>query len=157
MDEQPPLILVRETKFGKTRVVPVHSTTAVMLREYATKKRKLGYDGFTDAFFVSERGRRLHYNTVGSTFRSLVRRAGIQRTLGGRRPTLHSCRHTFAVRRLVAWHHEGVNVKSMLPHLSVYMGHTDPKNTYWYLSATPELLSVVAQSFESYANQGNAR
>ncbi|MFN7970794.1 MAG: tyrosine-type recombinase/integrase [Acidobacteriota bacterium] len=151
LEDRPPVIVVRNGKFRKTRMVPLHPSVAKELARYATKKRELGYDGYSDSFFVSERANRLQPMSVHHSFHRVLSLAGIARTRDGRRPTLHACRHTFAVRRLVAWQEAGVDVRAMLPHLSVYLGHVNPRNTYWYLSATPELLGSAAASFERYA------
>lgn len=155
--DDPPHLVVRRTKFRKNRIVPVHPSVAEMLQRYLQRRRELGYDGFTPAFFVSEQGRRLTHPSFVRTWRTLLSLAGVEPTEDGRRPTIHAIRHTFAVRRLVEWQRRGLNVTALLPHLSVYLGHVAPKNTYWYLSATPELLGLAAQSFEQYAVAGGAR
>jgi integrase len=143
-------LLITHTKFLKSRVVPVHPTTAEKLTAYL--KQRGGF-GDPTAFFVSLRGRPLYRLAVWRVFQTLCRRAGIRKTADGRRPTLHGFRHTFAVNRLLSWYREGLDIKSCLPHLSVYMGHVEPAYTYWYLSATPDLLRLAADSFERYANQ----
>jgi integrase len=76
------------------------------------------------------------------------------RTLGGRRPTLHSLRHTFAVSRLTQWYAEQRAVLDLVPNLSVYLGHASLADSYWYISATPELLSGAGSLFENYSTQG---
>ncbi len=151
LQDAPPHLLVRQTKFRKSRIVPVHPSVAEMLHRYLQQRRKLGYDGLTPGFFVSERAERLNYRSFSRSWRALLRKTGIGPTADGRRPTLHAIRHSFAVRRLVDWHRRGLNVTAMIPHLSVYLGHAGPHNTYWYLTATPELLGLAAESFERYA------
>jgi integrase len=84
----------------------------------------------------------------------MVRRLGIHGTANSHGPNLRRLRHTFAVRRLLNWYSQGMDVNKFLPHLSVYLGHAKPQNTYWYLTATPDLLSKAGSRFESYANQG---
>ena len=81
---------------------------------------------------------------------------GIEPVDGGRRPTLHALRHTFAVERIRRWYQEGVDVQALLPHLSVYLGHIRPQESYWYLSATPELLTAAAARFQYYAIRGES-
>ena len=86
--------------------------------------------------------------------RKLVRGLGIQTKDGNRRPSLNSLRHGFAVARIRVWYEQGVDVRAHLPELSVYLGHLEPAHTYWYLSATPELLTEAARSFAAYAIAG---
>lgn len=149
-----PQLEVRETKFRKSRLVPLHASAAERLRQYTEQRRRLGYAGLCDAFFVSEQGGSLSYDAVRCTFITLARRIGIRTASGGRGPGVHALRHTFAIRRMLLWYQEGVDVRAWLPHLSVYLGHVRPETTYWYLTATPALLSAAAQCFESYAGQG---
>lgn len=148
LESNPPLLRVLETKFKKSRVVPVHPTTAVALRSYAGQRRRFT-DGRCDYFFVSRRGGLVTYEAAKQTFRRLVRRLGMRGPVG-RGANLHGLRHTFVVRRMIAWYREGLDVHGRLPELSVYLGHVRPEDTYWYLTATPELLGAAAQRFESY-------
>jgi len=149
----PPRLVIRETKFRKTRLVPVDSSTADALRSYASMRKRLGYDDLTPTFFVSESGAPLAYSTVGATFLDIVRRLGIHGMVRSHGPNLRCLRHTFAVRRLLHWYSQGMDVNKLLPQLSVYLGHAKPQNTYWYLTATPELLRKAGTRFESYADQ----
>jgi integrase len=152
LDLTPPQLLIREAKFHKSRLVPLHATTAAKLREYADQRRGLGYDGKCDAFFVSEKRKHVTYISVQKAVRSLVAEMGIlPQPSSGRRPGLHCLRHTFAVERLLAWYEQGLDVKALLPNLSVYLGHVRPADTYWYLTATPGLLTTAAQRFADYA------
>jgi integrase len=151
LETEPPLLLVFHTKFRKSRIVPIHPTTANMLWTYL-RQRKNHCSG--KAFFVSQQRNLLNPNVAWRTFDTLRRQVGIKTTPDGRRPTLHALRHTFAVNRLVAWYKEGVDIRAWIPRLSVYLGHVEPKDTYWYLTATPELLRTVADSFDIYADGG---
>jgi integrase len=153
MDATPPRLVIRETKFHKSRLVPVDSSTADALRSYASTRKRLGCDGRSETFFVSESGAPLAYSTVGATFLDIVRRLGIHGPARSFGPNLRCLRHTFAVWRLLIWYGQGLDINKLLPHLSVYLGHAKPQNTYWYLTATPELLSKVGTRFESYVNQ----
>lgn len=154
---QPPLLHVLDSKFGKSRLVPLHPTAAAALATYASQRRELGYDGHCDAFLVSEAFAPLNRYVVIRTFAKLIERAGIaRRGVGRRRPTAHQLRHTFAVRRLVAWIQEGEDVHGRLPELSVYLGHRQPGETYWYFTATPELLRLAADRFEKSCAMGGA-
>lgn len=154
VDEDPPRLVVTQTKFRKSRLVPLHSSAAEVLRGYAKRTRHIDHDRRCHAFFVSARSRPLHYHTVSRTFLSLSRRIGLRDPAKQKRPTLHSFRHTFAVRRLLAWYHEGADIHARLPELSVYLGHVRPHETYWYLTATPELLRLASDRFEAYAEKG---
>ena len=108
-----------------------------------------------DVFLTNRMGKRLNYSSQHLMFGRLLRRAGIRAIPGQRRPSLHSFRHTFAVKRLTQWHRDRKNAQELLPHLSVYLGHVGPASTYWYLTATPELLRTAAQLFDRQ-NQGAA-
>jgi len=147
-----PRLLINQTKFGKSRWVPLHSTAAEKLCHYSQLRRDLRYDGYSEAFFVNERAEPINYATLKDTFHSLIRRAGITAQPGRSRPCLHSFRHAFAVRRLKAWYEAGEDVSRLLPNLSVYLGHVDLTASYWYLTATPDLLGVASSLFESGRN-----
>jgi integrase/recombinase XerD len=153
LDAIPPRLVIRETKFHKSRLVPVESTTADALRDYAATRKRLGYEDLSKTFFVSDSGAALAYSTVRATFLAIVRRLGIHGPARSFGPNLRCLRHTFAVRRLVKWYGQGMDVNTLLPNLSVYLGHAKPQNTYWYLTATPDLLSKASSRFESFAGQ----
>lgn len=157
LNETPPRLLVTDTKFKKSRWIPLHHTAAKQLHRYAELRRTKKYDGLSDFFFVSEQGGKLHYDILERTFQRLLRRLEISPAPGQRRPTLHSFRHTFAVQRLRQWYEQGVDVRALAPNLSIYLGHVDPSTSYWYLTATPELLGAAAQLFQDYASQGGGR
>jgi integrase/recombinase XerD len=150
----PARLLVRETKFGKSRWVPLHSTTADQLAEYLAKRKELSYDGLADTFFISERGGPLRVSGLSRWFGQLVLREGLWPERGQRWPSLRSFRHTFAVGRLRAWYEEGTDVSALVPQLSVYLGHVCPQETYWYLTATPELLGEAAEKLSRYIGHG---
>jgi integrase len=101
-------------------------------------------------------GRRLNYNAQRLMFLRLLNLADIHAVPGERGPSLHSFRHSFAVRRLTLWHRERRDVQELLPHLAVYLGHVGPENTYWYLSGTPELLHTASTRFESQPIKGGS-
>jgi len=145
-----PCLHVRRAKFRKSRLVALHPTTAEALRAYGRRRDRLGYGTRCDAFFVSEARNPLGPGRARCTFVTLARRAGV-RGPSGPGPRLHDFRHTFAVRRLLLWCRAGDDVRARLPELSVYLGHVRPQDTYWYLTATPELLAFAAASFEPHA------
>jgi integrase/recombinase XerD len=152
----PPFLHIRQTKFHKSRLVPLHASTADQPRRYIAIRRQLRYDALSEALFVSEKGQALSYEALAQWFTTTCRRIGIKPINGGRRPTLHALRHAFAVERIRRWYQEGVDVQALLPHLSVYLGHIRPQESYWYLSATPELLTAAAARFQHYAIRGES-
>lgn len=154
LDSNPPHLLIAETKFNKTRLVPLHPSTAEKLRLYAVQRKALGYDTLSDYFFISETGKALYPHTVWRSFRRLTKRLGMSLPKNGRRPSIHCLRHTFAVERLLEWYRAGIDVRAAAPNLSVYLGHIGIEESYWYLTATPELLGVAAERFQRYAEGG---
>jgi integrase/recombinase XerD len=134
---------IRESKFGKSRLVPLQDSTTNALREYHTLRKKLMPRPKDRAFFVSRTAKRLLYAVVCPTFRALVDTAGVGLD-APHRPRLHELRHSFAVRTLLHWYRTEDNVQAKIPSLSTYMGHREPAYTYWYLSAAPELLALAA-------------
>ena len=148
----PPCLEIQSTKFRKSRLVPLHPTTAAALRAYAEQRRALGCDGLSSAFFVSERGARLHYHDIARTFVQLARQLGLRGPAGTPGVSLHKLRHSFAVGRLAAWAQQGVVVRDRLPALAVYLGHVSPQDTYWYLTATPPVLEPAAARFEAFVD-----
>lgn len=142
------VVLVRESKFAKSRNVPLHASTVGVLQDYADGRDIEHPRPVTASFFVSVTGRRLIYTTVGLTFRQLCESAEIG--IGARRrPRLHDLRHTFAVTTLVDWYRAGDDVTAKMVLLSTYLGHHEPSSTYWYLSAAPELLALAAGRLEA--------
>ena len=137
------LLLICESKFGKSRLVPLHSTAMQALSAYAELRDELEPRPEEPSFFVSQTHRRLCYVVVRQTFRQLVDTAGVGAGAPSA-PRLHDLRHTFAVRTLISWYRSGEDVQAKLPWLSTYLGHREPASTYWYLSAAPELLSLAA-------------
>ena len=157
LDREPPQLHIRETKFHKSRIVPLHPSTAERLRHYQEQRARLHYDGLSDAFFVSEQGHHLNYRTLQDWFARLCQRLAIEPLAGERQPCLTSFRHTFAVTRMQRWYQQGLDVQALLPHLSVYLGHVHPQESYWYLTAVPELLGAAATRFETFAQAGGTR
>jgi integrase len=137
------VLLVRESKFNKSRYVPLHDSTLQALRGYARQRDQLCPTRRDESFFVSLRGTRLYRCTVHATFRRLCQTAGVGAT-AALPPRLHDLRHTLAVKTLLGWYRDGADVPSLLPVLSTYLGHRDPSYTYYYLSAAPQLLAHAA-------------
>jgi len=141
------VLTIRDSKFGKSRQVPLHATTVAALHHYGQWRDELSGAPRTLAFFVSTRGSRLDPN-ISKTFAVLMHAAGITVPAGKRRPRLHDLRHSFTTATLLDWYRDGVDVQARLPQLSTYLGHADPKSTYWYLTASPELLALAAARLE---------
>jgi integrase/recombinase XerD len=154
LDAAPPVLHIRETKFHKSRLVPLHPTAIVPLRHYTVLRTALGYAALSDIFFVSEQGGPLTYGLLRRWFLTVCHTVGLGPTAGGRRPSLRALRHSFAVQRMQRWYQEGRDVQALLPHLSVYLGHVRPQESYWYLTATPALLTAAAERFRAYAAGG---
>ena len=137
------VLLIRESKFGKSRLVPLHPTSMQALDCYARLRDELQPHPAEPAFFVSLKRKRLLYAVVQETFRQLIDTAGIG--VGAPSPPrLHHLRHSFAVRTLLGWYREQEDVQSSIPSLSTSAGSPEPSSTYWYLSAAPELLALAA-------------
>jgi integrase/recombinase XerD len=141
------VLLVRRSKFGKSRQVPLQPSTARALQEYARRREQLCPQPSSESFFVSLRGTRLIYECVQPTFRMLCDRAGVGAG-APRPPRIHDLRHTFAVRTLLGWYRDGLDIQARLPWLATYLGHREPRYTYHYLSAAPELLGHAARLLE---------
>jgi len=143
------ILVVRKTKFNKSRLVPVHETTREALRRYARLRDRICPQPETPSFFISEEGTRLTENVVQKTFVKVSRKIGLRGPQDSHGPRLHDFRHGFAVRTLLQWYRTGANVERHMPELSAYLGHAHVNDTYWYLSATPELLQLAMQRFHA--------
>jgi len=147
VDLQNGILSIRQTKFGKSRFVPLDETTRVALAHYAGRRDEVLRRRRTDAFLVSERGTRLQHCTTRRTFAKLSCAIGLRTPVGNRRigrgPRLHDLRHTFATRRLIEWYRAGLDVERELPKLATYLGHVHVAYTYWYIQAVPELLRLA--------------
>lgn len=142
------VLTVRESKFGKHRQVPVHASTITAIGDYLDARERLHPQAGTPAVFITTRGTRLDHTNAPRTFAALIRAAGISAAASQGRPRLHDWRHSFCVTTLLSWYRDGVDVQARLPWLSTYLGHVDPKSTYWYLTGTPELLTLAAERLE---------
>lgn len=153
-------LTIRRTKFGKSRIVPVHRSTTHALRAYVDARDRLVPRRQTSAVFVSERGTRLADDNTRHTFVVVSRRAGLRVTAGGRHghgPRLHDMRHRFAASTLLAWYRAGKDVERELPKLATYLGHVHVTDTYWYLEAVPELLQLAATRVAGPLTDGGLR
>jgi integrase/recombinase XerD len=138
------VLSVSRGKSRDPRLVPLHETTTAALARYATGRDEHEQKpGASDApFFTDRNGDRLPYMRVRYAFEQASTAAGLRTE--AQRPRMHDLRHTFAVNTLLGWYRDGADVAAKMPLLSTYLGHTDPANTYWYLSAVPELLAHAA-------------
>jgi integrase len=142
------VLVVRGTKFGKSRLVPLHATTTEQMLAYQRRRDHLCPRPSTTAFFLSGAGTRLNYTNSSKTFNRLLRIAAIAAPPGVAKPCLYGLRHSFAVATLVSWYAQGANVAHLLPSLSTYLGHVSPATTYWYLHASPQLMAAAAGRLE---------
>jgi integrase/recombinase XerD len=147
------VLFVRDSKFGKSREVLVHTSTIEALRAYSQRRDQLCPRPLAPSLFISTRGTRLQHTAIYPAFRQLLSVAGIEERSPGCRPHVHGLRHSFAVSTLLSWYRDGGDVEARIPLLSTYMGHIDPAATYWYLSAVPELLALGAERLERAENQ----
>jgi integrase/recombinase XerD len=138
------IITVRHAKFGKSRQLPLHPTAVAAIADYAILRDRHCPYPQTQAFFVSLTGTRLIYKNVHCRYRQLTHAAGLEPRSARCRPRIHDLRHSFAVATLISWYQDGGDAAARLPLLSTYLGHTDPGDTYWYLQAAPELLTLAA-------------
>jgi integrase/recombinase XerD len=144
LDRDEGLLVVRDSKFGKSREVALHPSTFKAISAYTKLRDRLCPNPSTPAFLISTTGTRLIYKNVHQRFHRLTATAGLRPRSATCRPRPHDLRHTFAVNTLLGWYRTGVDVQARLPLLSTYLGHIHPGSTYWYLSATPELLALAA-------------
>jgi integrase/recombinase XerD len=139
------ILHVRQSKFGKSRLVPLHPSACNALNRYATLRRRIFPQPKDNRFFVSELGKGLSLEHFRRTFWKLARRIGLRGPVGQRGPRIHDFRHGFAIRTLERLYRADADVERHLPVLATYLGHVDAVSTYWYLTATPELLRLASR------------
>jgi len=148
------ILSIRQTKFGKSRFVPVSVSTRAALLRYARKRDATWPPPRSDAFFLSSRGERLVGVTARRTFARISCAIGLRPPFEGRSigrgPRLQDFRHSFATQRLIEWYRAGVDVGQELPKLATYLGHVDVNHTYWYIEAVPELLQLATERLGGY-------
>jgi integrase/recombinase XerD len=142
------VLVIQRSKFHKSRLVPIHPSTVSVLSDYASQRRRFLARRAAHFFFISRRGTRLSVSRVRTTFYALSRRVGLRDPLASHGPRLHDFRHRFAVQTLMNWYRSGEDVERRLPQLSTYLGHVNPSNTYWYLTAYPELMGLAMQRLD---------
>jgi integrase len=157
VDLEAQLLTIRESKFGKSRLVPIHPSTVAALKHYALERDRIFRHSGDSCFLVSERGTTLDLGTVRRWLNKISRTCGLGTNAKGHRcgrgPRLQDLRHTFATRRLVEWYQAGCNVAVQMPKLATYLGHSSVGCTYWYIEAVPELLQLATE-FQLSSGQG---
>jgi integrase len=142
-------LTVRQTKFAKSRIVVLDPTAARAMREYAQIRDRCVRRP-QSAFFLSDDGTAFTLKKAQWAFQFLRRRLGWDQEHGHPLPRLYDLRHTFVCRRLLTWHRDGVDVQVALPSLSTYLGHVKVTDTYWYVTAIPDLMNTVSERFERF-------
>jgi len=146
------MLTVRAGKRGRMRLVPLHPSALAPLRDYAAEReQRYGPPDDAAAFFRTDRSDHISYNAANSTFTVLRRQLGWTAAGRTRAPRVHDLRHRMVVRRIQAWHAQGVDVDRKIAVLATYLGHVEVRDVYWYLSAAPELMSIIANRFEAFA------
>jgi len=148
VDLEGQVLIVRDSKFGKSREVLLHESAVRALADYSQRRDRLSPKVKERSFFITTRGTRLCHPTFHQPFRALLKQAGIEHPSPARHVRIHDLRHSFAVKTLLGWYRDGGDVAARMPLLSTYLGHVDPAATFWYLSAAPELLQLAAERLE---------
>jgi integrase len=142
------VVTIRQAKLDRSRLVPLHRSVTAALRRYTVDRDRLCPNPRCGRFFVSGAGTALDRSGVGKTFRHITTTAGIRTATV--HPRIHDLRHSLAVRTLIEWHRCGVSIDEHIAVLSAYLGHISPADTYWYLSAAPELMQLAAQRLHAH-------
>ncbi len=141
------VITIRQAKFDRFRLVPLHPSATEALRRYAAERDRLCPRPRSGTFFVSSVGTALGRSGVGKTFRRITIAMGVRTAMV--HPRIHDLRHSFAVQTLIGWQQSGAGVDEHIGMLSTYLGHISPAGTYWYLSASPELMELAAERLDA--------
>jgi integrase len=143
VDLEAGLITIRKPKHDRARLVPLHPTATEALRRYASERDRLCPHPRSRAFFLSSAGTAVPKSCLGMTFREITTRIGVRTEAV--HPRIHDLRHRFAVQTLIDWERSGIKIDEHIATLSTYLGHVSPADTYWYLSASPELMALAAE------------
>lgn len=147
------ILTVRESKFGKSRLVPIENSVRAAMTDYCTFRDAVRPRRESPAFLVTERGERLSGSTARRTFATLCKAVGLRSSghprRSGRGPRLQDLRHSFTTHRLIAWYRAGLDVDRLMPRLATYLGHISTVQTYWYIQAVPELLDLATRRQEA--------
>ncbi len=153
LDTTSGVITIHHAKFDRPRLVPLHTSTTIALNTYLSDRDRLCLAPRSAALFITATGTRLNRSDVAKTLRQLTTTTGLRTDTV--HPTPHQLRHSFAVRTMINWHRSGVRIDDRIAVLSTYLGHVSPADTYWYLSAAPELMALAADRLA--ANSGADR
>jgi len=148
------VLSIRQTKFCKSRLVPLHPSARRALQGYVRRRDAIAPPLAKATFFVSEAGAALPSRTVHGVMRTLLDGVVTSGTSLGRRARIHDLRHTFACRCLLRWYRAGADVDHRIAALSTYLGHAKVSDTYWYLTGVPELMAITATRFERFGREG---
>ena len=143
-------ITIRETKFAKSRLIPLHETVTKALRSYVRIRDQHVSKPECASFFLLDNKGPFTYRKAHTAFVRLRRNLRLSR-IGGRLPRLYDLRHSFVSRRLLAWYREGIDVHDAILALSTYLGHVKVTDTYWYVTGLSELMSIAGSRFERFA------
>jgi len=142
------VLTIRNAKFGKSRLVPLHSSTCAALLKYAQHRDKILAGRPVTYFLMTSRGAKLQKTHLSRIFRDLSRQVGIRKPGVRHGPRLHDFRHRFAIETLLRWYRNGEEVDRRMPVLSTYLGHVSVNGTYWYVGSTPELSAAASKLIE---------
>ncbi len=149
VDLQTNVLTIRNAKFGKTRLIPIHASTRRVLADYlARRNRRWGRRSVSSYVFVSNRGNQLDGGEIHRTFYALSRQIGLRGPSDSHGPRIHDLRHRFAGMTLLRWYRSGKDAEQKLPYLSAYLGHVHVSDTFWYLSAWPALMREAMSRLE---------
>jgi len=144
------ILTIRSSKFGKSRMVTLHHSTVTALSDYRERRARFLARRQVPYWFVNRRGTQVRCDTVDGFFRRLTTRLGLVGENGQRHPRVHDLRHRFALTTLLRWYDDGEDIERRLPILSAYLGHVEIRNTYWYLSACPQLFAAAKDRLERH-------
>ena len=151
------LIYIREAKFNKERILPIHNTTITALKAYCKTRDTLCLPSILGSFFRSTSGKELKLRDLEYAMQILRASVLIQRKekWTGRQPRLYDIRHSFVCNVIIRWLKEGRDVNHEMIYLSAYLGHVKPNDTYWYLTGVPELMNIASRAFEEFFESGD--
>jgi len=149
VDLESGILHIRQTKFNKSRLVPMDNSTVTALSNYYKQREHYVLNATSSTFFVLDNGEPVKLRAAEYAFSRIRNSLGMGATLNGRIPRLYDFRHTFVCHRLLSWYEQGANIHQMLPYLSTYLGHVKVSDTYWYITGIPELMNISAQLFNS--------
>ncbi|MDF1758144.1 MAG: tyrosine-type recombinase/integrase [Legionellaceae bacterium] len=147
VDIQNRIIHIKQTKFNKSRLAPIDSSTAIALFNYSNQRERHVSTSTLRAFFVLDNGEPIKLRTAQYAFSKIRRLLNMGSNLQGRVPRIYDLRHTFVCHRILAWYEQKIDVQQNLPYLSTYLGHVKVSDTYWYITGIPELINIASALF----------